>query len=113
MIPDEVVCKLDFQPGWSIRFRQHMAEYKKEFNRINYPSYWKYQDKHSEFRYRRFVEKQKAIYVIEDAITKESSRVRGSSIVANFNLRRSKSAAPAGQMPAGISLQRDSETDKF
>jgi len=30
-IPDEVAHKINFKPGWQIKFKEHMEEYKKNF----------------------------------------------------------------------------------
>ena len=35
MIPDEVVRKIDFKPGWQLRFKDNMQQYKNEFKLKN------------------------------------------------------------------------------
>ena len=32
VIPDEVVKKIDFNPGWSRRFKKSMDQYKEDWN---------------------------------------------------------------------------------
>ena len=68
-IPDDVIHKtIDFEPGWSTKFREAMSEYKEDFNQKvekregglhgqHYNTKWRYQCKKLEKRYFKFVEK--------------------------------------------------------
>lgn len=55
VIPDEVVRKMDLQPGWQKRFKALMDEYKTNFKGTP----WRYQDQELEDQYAAFVKKQR------------------------------------------------------
>jgi hypothetical protein len=42
MIPDEVLRKIDFNPGWQKRFKNNMEMYKNDFTKQNKGSEWKF-----------------------------------------------------------------------
>lgn len=57
IIPDSVVKKINFVPGWQAEFKNNMLAYKEEFC-ANHSREWKYQDDDLEQEYRIFVKVQ-------------------------------------------------------
>jgi len=65
VIPDEVVKKIDFNPGWSRRFMKSMNEYKEKWDeevddktKPEHTVKWRFQDAELEDDYQKFVIKQ-------------------------------------------------------
>ena len=52
-IPDEVVQKINFTPGWQKEFKANMEEYKKKFMR-EHEVEWQFQNQALEDKYRAF-----------------------------------------------------------
>jgi len=52
-IPDVVVKKIDFKPGWSTRFKIHMIDFKVDFKK-EHNCEWQYQNEELEKKYVTF-----------------------------------------------------------
>ena len=56
VIPDSVVKKIDFHPGWQSRFKENMQAFKTSFDQQKEKGgKWKYQDRQLEKQYTKFV----------------------------------------------------------
>lgn len=71
-IPDQVVRKIDFVPGWQVKFLENMNQYKKEFEQ-KYGKKWTFQNADLERDYVEFMRNQeKSDTALQTGIIKDN-----------------------------------------